>query len=86
VVVVGVYADRPRADMVAVQDHELDVHGSLMYTWRDFREAGRLIDEGRVTLAPLQTHHVPFDRWLEGYRLIDDPSAGAMKVLVDVSR
>lgn len=85
VVVVGVYADRPRVDMVAVQDHEIDVHGSLMYTWADFRDAGRLIDEGLADLGTLQTHHVPFDRWDEGYRIIDDASAGAMKVLVDVA-
>ncbi len=85
VVIVGVYPGPPRADMVAVQDHELNVFGSLMYTWDDFREAGRLIDEGRVRLGPLQSHHVPFERWAEGYRLIDDPEAGAMKVLVDVA-
>jgi L-iditol 2-dehydrogenase len=84
-VVVAVYAEPPRVDMVMVQDHELDVHGSLMYTWQDFREAARLIDEGRVRLAPLQTHHVPIERWADGYRLIDDPAAGAMKVLVDVT-
>ena len=84
VVVVGVYAEPPRADMATVQDHELDVRGSLMYTWADFREAGRLIDEGRVYLSPLQTHHVPFARWADGYRLIDDRGAGAMKVLVDM--
>jgi L-iditol 2-dehydrogenase len=84
-VVVAVYAEPPRADMVAVQDHELDVHGSLMYTWDDFREAGRLIDDKLVCLAPLQTHHVPFERWADGYQLLDDPSAGAMKVLVDVT-
>ncbi len=86
VVVVGVFGVRPRTDMVTVQDHELDVRGSLMYTWRDFREAGRLIDERLVTLGPLQTHHVPFHQWREGYRVIGDPSAGAMKVLVDVDR
>lgn len=85
VVIVGVYASLPRADMVAVQDHELDVFGSLMYTWDDFREAGRLIDGGQVTLRPIQSHHVPFGRWADGYRLIDDPDAGAMKVLVDVA-
>ena len=85
VIVVGVYPGRPRADILAtVQDHELDVRGSLMYTWADFREAGRLIDEGRVRLSPLRTHHVPFARWLDGYRLIDDPGAGAMKVMVDM--
>jgi L-iditol 2-dehydrogenase len=84
-VVVAVYPEPPRVDMVAVQDHELDVHGSLMYTWEDFREAAGLIDGGLMRLHPLQTHHVPFEGWADGYRLIDDPTAGTMKVLVDVT-
>lgn len=84
VVVVAVYAEPPRTDMIAVQDHELNVFGSLMYTWDDFREAALLIDEGLVRLGPLQTHHVDFDHWIDGYKLIDDPAAGAMKVLVDI--
>ena len=85
IVVVAVYAEPPRTDMVLVQDRELNVFGSLMYTWDDFREAAVLIDEGLVRLGPLQTHHVPFERWIEGYRLLDDPASGAMKVLIDVT-
>ncbi|MGD8683706.1 MAG: zinc-binding dehydrogenase, partial [Chloroflexota bacterium] len=84
VVVVAVYAEPPRTDMITVQDRELNVHGSLMYTWADFHEAARLIDEGSLPLGALQTHHVPFDRFADGYALIDDPAAGAMKVLVDI--
>ena len=84
VIVVAVYAEPPRTDMIAIQDRELNVHGSLMYTWADFREAARLIDEGSLPLGALQTHHVPFDRFADGYALIDDPAASAMKVLVDV--
>jgi L-iditol 2-dehydrogenase len=83
-VVVAVYAEPPRTDMITVQDRELNVHGSLMYTWADFHEAARLIDEGSLPLGALQTHHVPFDRFADGYALIDDPAAGAMKVLVDI--
>lgn len=85
VVVVAVYAEPPRTDMVAVQDHELNIFGSLMYTWDDFRRAARIIDEGLLRLRPLQTNHVPFDGWEQGYALIDDPESGAMKVLVDVA-
>jgi L-iditol 2-dehydrogenase len=85
IVVVAVYAEPPRTDMIAVQDRELNVFGSLMYTWDDFREAALLIDEGLVRLGPLLSHHVPFERWADGYALIDDPAAGAMKVLVDIT-
>jgi L-iditol 2-dehydrogenase len=84
-VVVAVYPEPPRVDVVAIQDHELDVHGSLMYTWEDFRGAARLIEAKLIRLAPLQTHHVPFERWAHGYQLLDDPTADTMKVLVDVT-
>lgn len=84
VVIVGVYPAPPRANVLAVQDGELEIEGSLMYTWADFNEAARLIDDRRLTLAPLQTHHVAFDRWADGYQLLTDASAGAVKVLVDV--
>ena len=84
VVVVAVYAEPPRTDMIAVQDRELNVFGALMYTWADFREATRLIDEGALPLGALVTHHVPFDDFEKGYAIIDDLTAGAMKVLVDV--
>jgi 2-desacetyl-2-hydroxyethyl bacteriochlorophyllide A dehydrogenase len=86
VVVVAVYAEPPLTDMITLQDRELAALGSLMYTWADFREAARLVDEGAVSLGPLQTHHVSFERWADGYALIDDPEAGAMKVLVDIAR
>jgi threonine dehydrogenase-like Zn-dependent dehydrogenase len=85
VVVVAVYAEPPRTDMVAVQDHELNVYGSLMYTWDDFREAALLVAEGLMCLQPLQTHHVSFEDWAHGYGLIDDPASGAMKVIVDMA-
>jgi len=85
VVIVAVYAVPPRTDMISVQDHELNEYGSLMYTWEDFRKAAAIIEDGRLRLRPLQTHHVPFDGWEQGYALIDDPASGAMKVLVDIT-
>jgi L-iditol 2-dehydrogenase len=83
-VVMGVYGSPPEVEMVLVQDKEIIMNGSLMYTWEDYGDAVTLIDEHRVNLGILQTHHVPFTKWIDGYRLLTDNSAGVLKVLVDV--
>ncbi len=83
-VVMGVYGSPPKVEMILVQDKELIINGSLMYTWDDYRDAVTLIDEHRVNMGILQTHHVPFAKWLDGYRLLIDNSVGVLKVLVDV--
>ena len=84
VVVMGVYGSPPKVDMILVQDKEIIMKGSLMYTWDDYRDAVTLIDEHRVNVGILQTHHVPFAKWIDGYRLLTDNSVGVLKVLVDV--
>lgn len=70
--------------MIAVQDRELDLAGSLMYTMAEFREAAALIDRGQLVLQPLQTHHFSLEAWPEGYQILEDRDAGAVKVLIDV--
>ena len=84
VIVVGVYEEAPRAEMILVQDKELNLLGSLMYTWHDYRQAVDLIARGEVSLKPLQTHHFPFEAWAEAYHLLMTRPDEAVKVLIDV--
>ncbi|MBN1881948.1 MAG: alcohol dehydrogenase catalytic domain-containing protein [Deltaproteobacteria bacterium] len=84
VVVLGVYGDDPTTEMVLVQDKELTLTGSLMYTWDDFYGAVDLMEKRRVSLEPLITHHVPFDNWIEGYRLLMRHTDETLKVIVDL--
>jgi len=84
VIAVGVYESPIRAEMVLVQDKELNVLGSLMYTWDDYLKAVALISEGRVNMRLLQTHHFKFDRWKDGYKLLEDKPDEALKVLIDM--
>ncbi len=84
VIVMGVYGSPPRIEMILVQDKEIIMKGSLMYTWDDYRDAVTLIDEHRVNLGILQTHHLPFMKWIDGYRLLTDNSVRVLKVLVDL--
>jgi L-iditol 2-dehydrogenase len=84
IIVIGVYEDAPQTEMVLVQDKELHMIGSLMYTWDDYREAVDLIGKKQVDLKLLQTHHFPFEQWGEAYTLLMEHPEQAVKVLIDV--
>lgn len=84
VVVLGVYEDDPKTEMIQVQDKELTLTGSLMYTWDDFHGAIGLMERRKVSLEPLITHHVSFDDWIEGYRLLMQHPDETLKIIVDL--
>ena len=84
VIVPGVYSQDPRVRMIRVQDAELHMCGSLMYTWEDYHRAAAYVESGEIDLKSLRTHTVSFDEWIRGYRLLQDKSSGALKVMVDL--
>ncbi len=84
VIVVGVYEDDPRTRMILVQDKEINLLGSLMYTWNDYHEAVDLIANQKVDLKSLQTHHYPFDAWNEAYHFLMNNPDQALKVMIDL--
>ncbi len=84
VVVPGVYSGYPQVNMIYVQDGELHVVGSLMYTWNDYREAVSLVERGEIRLVELRTHLLPFREWAKGYGLLLNPQSGALKVMIDM--
>ncbi len=84
IVVPGVYSGDPAVKMVQVQDCELNVLGSLMYTWADYDQSVKYVEEAQVMLKPLQTYILPFKQWLDGYHLLENPESGALKVIIDL--
>ena len=60
---------------------ELSICGSFRFQ-AEFAEAVRLINDGRVNLAPLVTHSFPLTQAREAFELADDRSR-AMKVQID---
>jgi len=84
VILIGVYEKAISCEMILVQDKELNMIGSLMYTWSDYLQAVDLIAGGRVNLKILQTHHFKFDRWIDGYKLLKEKPEEALKVLIDM--
>lgn len=85
VIVAGVYEKPPQVDMVFVQDKEINMLGSLMYTFQEFKKAAELISLKKINLKPLQTTHFPFHQWMEAYKFIEDPDHSFLKVFIDMN-
>ncbi len=84
IIIVGVFGEKASVDMGLVQDRELRLIGTLMYQEKDFRTAISLIEEEKVTLAPLITSHFAFSRYLDAYHHIEAHRDTSMKVMVDI--
>jgi len=84
IVVVGVFGERPRVDIGLVQDHELELRGTLMYRREDYLRAVELIAGGRIATAPLISEHFPFDRYSAAYEHIVRAGDKTMKVFIDL--
>jgi len=84
IVVVGVFAEKPRIDLGLVQDRELNMIGTLMYQYDDYVEAVNLIDKGRVATEPLFSKHFSFTDYADAYRFIDEQRDKTMKVFIDL--
>ena len=84
IVLVGVYGEHPRVNLAFVQDRELVLAGTLMYQYRDFIKAVRLMKTGAIITGPLETRHFPFLEYLEAYRFIDAQADKSMKVFIDL--
>lgn len=84
IVVVGVFSEKPSVDFGLIQDHELNVFGTLMYQRPDFELAVDLLSNGQVNTAALVTGHFPFERYLAAYEEIEADPDRSIKVMIDV--
>jgi len=84
IIVVGVPPGPVPVPVPLIQDGELEVRGTLMYRGEDFERALELLESGAIKPDGFVTHHVSLDEVESGYRLMSDPGAKALKVLVDI--
>jgi L-iditol 2-dehydrogenase len=82
IVVVGVFGEKPVADLGLVQDRELSLVGTLMYQKRDYERAIELVAGGKLCLDKMVTHHFPFEEYLKAYETIEEAKGNIMKVMV----
>ncbi len=84
-IVVGVFAEKPRMDLGLVQDRELKIAGTLMYQRSDYEQAVAWIASGDIVTEPLMSEHFSFDRYLDAYHFIEQKRDQTMKVFIDVA-
>ncbi|MGC9399492.1 MAG: zinc-dependent alcohol dehydrogenase [Anaerolineae bacterium] len=83
IVIAGVFEQDISVSMGLVQDHELELIGTLMYVDDDFPTALRLLAEGQARAEPLVSHRFPLEEAAEAFAVADERQ-GALKVLIDV--
>jgi L-iditol 2-dehydrogenase len=84
IVVVGVFAEKPRIDLGLVQDRELRLIGTLMYKYEDYIKAVDLIHTQKVKTEPLFSKHFAFSEYTKAYNFIDQQRDKSMKVFIDL--
>lgn len=84
IIIVGVFEDRPKVDMAAVQDREYSLIGTLMYTHEDYLEAIQLTYEEKVNLKNLLTKVFPFEEYASAYEYVDTHKATTQKVVIEL--
>ncbi len=84
IILVAVFAGEAHIDLAKLNDSELDLNTSFMYTHEDYVDAIRLVGEGKIKLAPLMTKHFAFRDFTEAYRFIDANREQTMKVIIDI--
>lgn len=85
VVVVGVFGDEVKVNMANVQDRELELIGTLMYTKRDFTEAVYMLSNASFSPELFITSVFPLDEPVEAFNAALN-SKENIKVIIEVNK
>ena len=84
IVVAGVFPDNCTINMGLVQDKELSLIGTLMYTEEDWLDAIRFVSEGTVDVDSLISKHYPLEELAEAYEYAVQNAENAIKVMMEI--
>ncbi|HID90838.1 TPA: alcohol dehydrogenase [Candidatus Bathyarchaeota archaeon] len=84
VMVIGVFERDVPVKIGLVQDRELELVGSLMYSREDFRDAMRMMRDGELKAEPLISRIYGIDQADEAFKFAVAEKGRAVKVLVSV--
>lgn len=84
IVLVAVFAGLAQVDLAVANDHELDIKSTMMYRHEDYVDAIKLVNEGKVRLAPLISKTFSFRDYQKAYEYIDANRETTMKVIIKV--
>ncbi len=82
VMLIGEHVDDPRTSMITLENHELTVFGSCIYTKADFLEAIDLITDRKITIKHLISRVVPLSEIKEAFQQVKKGRFQGVKTLV----
>jgi len=82
IIIVGVPEGKIKTDLAYVQDRELELVGSLMYTRKDFVTALDLIQRKKIQVKPLITHHFKLKDVEKAFKMLLEGKEEVLKVLI----
>lgn len=85
IIMVAVFEKPAPVDLAVVNDHELEIKGSLMYQHEDYADAIRLVKDKKIQLEALISKHFNFLDYQKAYEYIHDNYEYVMKVIIDVN-
>lgn len=83
IVVAGVFEREVPLAVGLIQDRELEVLGTLMYTRQDFEEAFNLIESRKVRPRQLITHRFKFHQLPDAFQFIEENKNNVLKVMIE---
>jgi len=71
-------------NMQKIVTTELTIRGNYVYGLEDFAESLKLLEEGKIDVTPIITHHRPLAEGVEVFRQLEDNRDGSMlKVMLE---
>jgi len=82
IIILGVFPGKILVNMALIQDRELELLGSLMYTRADFLEAIKLIQERKVNINKIISKILPMKKVCEAFELIEKEKEKTTKIVL----
>jgi len=82
IIVAGVYGSMATVNMGLVQDKELNLIGTLMYTKEDWIDAIDFVSAKKILVEPMMSARFPLLELGDAFQYIEDNKDTALKVLV----
>ncbi|MCL2377525.1 MAG: alcohol dehydrogenase catalytic domain-containing protein [Defluviitaleaceae bacterium] len=82
IIIAGVFGDMTTVSMGLVQDKELSLIGTLMYTKEDWLDAMGFVESKAVLLEPLISARFPLAELAQAFEYVENNKDTALKVLI----
>lgn len=84
VVIIGVFEQKPMAEVMELVNKELEIHGSLVYSWDDFPKAIGLIHKKKIDVKKLISETMKLDYIKDAFDKIIFNKENIIKIQIEL--